>query len=559
MTGDLAPARLLVELGADVNARGDGLCPIFAALNANGDSTATKDVHGYSEANPSPLYSFFKREADHYHLKEDRTPLMYAASRHSEQAVEMCEILIMHGANVDARNSKDRTALHFSVEATNIKNLKLLLSHSADLDAQDQTGESALHIAARQSGFGQHNFDKLELLLQSGANLAIKNNAGRLPFQECIIRLCRLFLPPTNDLEDHIELFARFDPSPSDLVATACADGEAMKLAAGLENSEILKVLLSHGGASSNDILRESIYSSFDHMRPQNFRMLMRHANPFRVAENKHMAFLFLITISRDAYVRQWGGPDADIPMETRVQKTKSLPLRYPERNICTDECCDILRTIWGAGFDANTVLDAKFVNHVSTYRDEFSSLVRVAEQFGNPSSLLPRQETISAVVFAAQHVPSAMVVLALLEVNSCRDDFKSEEILEALIRSAVYKNLEVYDECRKTVLGTVNEDSAGGGQTRGISHGAFERSITQELRQIVKVFPSKKDKRIWDFYSAFCQAMRTEGFERKTFADGRTLFELAERAENQDLLDALNVVKPHFRRLMTTISSIAN
>ncbi|KAH8158213.1 hypothetical protein CIB48_g10028 [Xylaria polymorpha] len=81
-----------------------------------------------------------------------------------------------------------------------------------------------------------------------------------------------------------------------------------------------------------------------------------------------------------------------------------------------------------------HTILDEKFVNLVSTYHNElheFGSLVRDAEQFGNSSSS-PGQETISAVIFAAQHVPSAMVVLALLKVNSCRDDFTDEEILEA-------------------------------------------------------------------------------------------------------------------------------
>lgn len=560
MTGDLAPARLLVELGADVNARGNGLCPIFAALNADdpqflellitngadmsfiheGDNTATKVVCAYSKAKSSLLSIVLKHGANPNHSKEDRTPLMHAASWGAEQAVKMCEILILHGANVNARNSKDETALHFSVRKGNIETPRLLLSYRADVNAQDQNGESALHIAAA-SFYGReygHNFDIQELLLQSGADQMIKSREGKSPFQKFLIRLCCLNLQ-VSILEDHIQLFTLFGPSPSDLVATACADGEVMKYAAGLEDVAILKVLLSHGGASSDGILRECIYSSFEHTRPQSLRVLMKHANLFRVADNKHMSFLFLIKISRDIHGCHCHRPNAGIPMETGAQTTNPLPLRYPRHLIPMDEYCDILKDIWDAGFDANTILDEKFVNLVSTYRDEFSSLVRDAEQFGNPSSS-PRRETISAVVFAAQHVTSAIVVLALLKVNRRRDDFTDEEILEAFIRSAVYENLEVYDGCRNTLLGQGDGDSAEGGQTRGSSGGAFERPVSQELRRTAEVFPSSEGQRKSDFYRAFCQAMRSEGFERKIFAGGRTLFELAERAENRQLLGVL-------------------
>lgn len=205
MTGDLAPARLLVELGADINARENGLCPIFAALNTHdpqflellitngadmsfiheGYSTATKAVNSRSKAKLSLLSMVLKHGANLNHSEEDLTPLMhaafgyaeqhnaeqpYAVPRYSEHAVEMCEILILHGADVNARNSKDETALHFSVRGDNIKTLKLLLSQGADVNAQDQNGESALHTAASCYKYYSPNLDVPELLLQSGAN-----------------------------------------------------------------------------------------------------------------------------------------------------------------------------------------------------------------------------------------------------------------------------------------------------------------------------------------------------------------------------------------------------
>lgn len=561
MTGDLEPARLLVELGADVNARGNGLCPIFAALKADdpqflellitngadvsfiheGDNTATKVVHGRSKAQPALLSMVLKHGANPNHSKGDRTPLMHAALGYAKQAVEMCGILILHGADVNARNSEDETALHFSVRRNNIKTLKLLLSHGSDVNAQDQNGESALHTIGT-SYLGSpfvHNFDIHELLLQSGANPIIKSRAGKSPFQNFLIELYDSFDAQVSVLEDRIQLFARFGPSPSDLVATACADGEAMKLAARLEDVGILKVLLSHGGASSDGILRECMYSSFDHARPRSLRVLMKHTNPFHVADSKHMSFLFLIKISRDIHGCRCCRPDADVPIETQAQIKRHPPLRYPRFPLPIDEYCDILKEIWDAGFDANTILDEKFVNLVSTSCGEFSSLVRDAEEFVNSSSS-PTRETISAVVFAAQHVTSAVVVLALLKVNSHRDDFTDEEILEAFIRSAVYDNLEVYDGFRNTFLRRVDGDGAEGGQTQESSDRALERPVSQELRRTTEVFPSSEGQCRSDFCRAFYQAIRAEGFERKTFADGRTLFELAERAENWELLDTL-------------------
>ncbi|KAK7752334.1 hypothetical protein SLS62_005670 [Diatrype stigma] len=435
---------------------------------------------------------------------------MTASEYDAKQAVEMCAILILHGADVNARNSKDETALHFPARWNNIEIPKLLLSHGADADAKDQNGKS--------------------------------------PFRKFLVRFCESDDPQVGALEDHIQLFARFGPSPSDLIATACADGEAIKRAAGLKDAAILELLLSHGGKPSDGILRECIYNSIDRTRPRSLRLLMKHADSFRVAANRHMAFLFLIKVSRDIHGCHWYRPGADMPMETRVRTATPLPLRYPRYyNIAVDESCDILKVIWDAGFDVDTSLDENFVNFVSTYHDEFGSLVRDADQFGHPSPS-PGRETISAVIFAAQHVTSAIVVLALLRANSCRDDFADEEMLEAFLRSAVYDNLEVYDGCRNTFLGQVDGDSTEGGQTRGSSDGAFECPISQELRRLAEIFPSREGQCRSDFYRAFCQAVRTEGFQRKTFAGGRTLLELAERAENQKLLDALkggNLDKP--------------
>ncbi|KAI1174987.1 hypothetical protein F4777DRAFT_349655 [Nemania sp. FL0916] len=252
------------------------------------------------------------------------------------------------------------------------------------------------------------------------------------------------------------------------------------------------------------------------------------------------MAFLFLIKISRDIYPMV---SKEEIHMETRVQAAKPLPIRYSRSVLSIDMYFDILRDIWDAGFDTNTTLDENFVNLVSTYDDGFSRLVRDTEQFGEPARS-PRRETISAVVFAAQHVTSPIVVLELLKINSRRDDFTDDVILETLIRSAVYANYEVYDSCRNACLGRVNSDSAEGGQTQRSSDRVFEWPVSQELRRTAEIFPPRQGQNYFDFIKAFCQALRAEGLERKTFGNGRTLLELAERAAHKGLFIELKATE---------------
>jgi len=542
MTDDLAPARLLVELGADANARGDGLCPIFAALDAGNSqflellATNGADVSFIHERAINATKPYL---VDPKGSKEDLTPLMYAAELHNNQSSEKCEILISHGADIKAHNSKDETALHFSALGQNVKTLKLLLSHGADVDAQDQKGASALHVAAEfymRFNEWDDSFDMIELLLQSGADPVIRNHAGESPFEKFLIRICHMTQPQVSILDQCVQLFSRFGPSPSDLALSACANREAMKRAAGLKDAAILEFLLSQSDISSDDILRECVYSTFDHVRPRSLRLLMKHAKPFRVADNKHMTFLFLIKISRDMHqCCHWCHRcrlEADIPMEVRVRTAKPIPIPSRTDCIAVEKYFDILKDIWNAGFKMNTMLGENFVNLVSTYYHEFhkfSNLVEDTEQFGDPSSSLGRS-AISTVVFAAQHIRSAMIVLELLRANSYSDNLTDEEAVEVFIRSAVYDNLEVYDGCR----------NAFSRQVGGSSDGIFKRPISPNLRRIAEVFPPRPAQGCSDFYRAFYQAMRTEGFDRKTFACGRTLREIAERAQNRELLDVL-------------------
>lgn len=129
-----AMARLLVERGADVNARS-------VAANA------------YDER-----------------LGFGLTPLMYAAK---DQQLDLGRLLLDRGARVDMRGVTGRTALSFAAEAGQAAFVEELLARGADPDEADDDGRTPL-MAAAQSG----NANNARVLLQGGASRAAKNRAG---------------------------------------------------------------------------------------------------------------------------------------------------------------------------------------------------------------------------------------------------------------------------------------------------------------------------------------------------------------------------------------------
>ncbi len=54
--------------------------------------------------------------------------------------VEIVELLLSRGANVNSRGRYDWTPLHFSVVQGQTKMVKLLLEHGADVNARDKAG-----------------------------------------------------------------------------------------------------------------------------------------------------------------------------------------------------------------------------------------------------------------------------------------------------------------------------------------------------------------------------------------------------------------------------------
>lgn len=86
------------------------------------------------------------------------------------------ESLLAHDADINAKDNKGGTLLHYAAGQGYMDVAELLLSHGADVKVKEEIGQTPLHIAASVG-----NMDVAELLLAHGADVNAKDNYGSTP------------------------------------------------------------------------------------------------------------------------------------------------------------------------------------------------------------------------------------------------------------------------------------------------------------------------------------------------------------------------------------------
>ncbi|EAY08764.1 ankyrin repeat protein, putative [Trichomonas vaginalis G3] len=100
-------------------------------------------------------------------------PLNIAVQNNNQ---DLIELLISNKADLNACNKNKITALHVAVENNNIEIMNLLFSHGANVDPKDENGKTPLHIAADK------NFkEAAEILISHGAAINIRFLGGETP------------------------------------------------------------------------------------------------------------------------------------------------------------------------------------------------------------------------------------------------------------------------------------------------------------------------------------------------------------------------------------------
>lgn len=99
------------------------------------------------------------------------TPLYHASRRGWGNIMEL---LLERGADIDAKSHGETPLLKVSKRGVNDVNLvQILLDYGADVNVQDPKGNTALYYAAIN-----RNMRMIDLLLENGADMSIKNKRG---------------------------------------------------------------------------------------------------------------------------------------------------------------------------------------------------------------------------------------------------------------------------------------------------------------------------------------------------------------------------------------------
>jgi ankyrin repeat protein len=103
------------------------------------------------------------------------TPLYYAVCEVSGYLVQH---LLDHGARTSARDRKGETPLHRAGYYGSKGSIRVLLDHGAQIDAKDEHGRTPLHLAA---GHPYFNIDRIVPLLDHSADVNARDNKGLTP------------------------------------------------------------------------------------------------------------------------------------------------------------------------------------------------------------------------------------------------------------------------------------------------------------------------------------------------------------------------------------------
>ena len=203
--GDLKKVKNFIESGIDVDAKGEyGVTPLYLSLInrlhkdvaefllEKGANPNTKDkvdatlLHAWAwggdpDITKSLIEFLASKGADVNALQGVGrwTPLHSACYRGRGS---VAKVLIDNGADVNTKDNRDRTPLHYTVRYKDLSTTSLLIAKGADVNAQRNNGETPLLIAA-----DCHDMELLELIISNGADITAKDKKGHTVIDHCIL------------------------------------------------------------------------------------------------------------------------------------------------------------------------------------------------------------------------------------------------------------------------------------------------------------------------------------------------------------------------------------
>lgn len=121
------------------------------------------------------LEILLKRPEINPNIKDEfgRTALHNVAQEYNIDDVEVIQILLNHGAEINAADSNLMTPLMIASETGNFDVVKTLLAHDASPNWRDKEDKTALHYATKGIGYDRAAF--IEILLNNGAEVETRD------------------------------------------------------------------------------------------------------------------------------------------------------------------------------------------------------------------------------------------------------------------------------------------------------------------------------------------------------------------------------------------------
>uniref|UniRef100_A0A8C8BKK8 Ankyrin repeat domain 52 n=1 Tax=Otus sunia TaxID=257818 RepID=A0A8C8BKK8_9STRI len=158
--------------------------------------------------------------------QERRTPL-HAAAYIGDVAI--LELLILSGANVNAKDTVWLTPLHRAAASRNEKALHLLLKHSADVNARDKYWQTPLHVAAANRAT-----KCVEAIIPLLSTVNVADRTGRTALHHAVH-------------SGHLEMVNLLLNKGASLSTCDKKDRQPIHWAAFLGHLEVLKLLVARG------------------------------------------------------------------------------------------------------------------------------------------------------------------------------------------------------------------------------------------------------------------------------------------------------------------------
>ena len=197
--GNIQAVQLLVGCGADVNAvNRSNQTPLLAAASSNRDCSELcsillehkAKIDAVDEDGNQPLHLacrqghietctlLLSNGADVNAVnRSNQTPLLAAASSNRDCS-ELCSILLEHKAKIDAMDEDGNQSLHLACKQGHTRTCWLLVSNGADVNAVNRSNQTALHAAASSN----RDYSELcSILLEHKAKIDAVDEDGKQP------------------------------------------------------------------------------------------------------------------------------------------------------------------------------------------------------------------------------------------------------------------------------------------------------------------------------------------------------------------------------------------